>query len=117
VLRYEEAVRITNVVVLETFNSGHVLRIAARLPTAPTTDTPEVACVATSSPLKELDPKEWVILWEGKADKKSYKPRGGREGNVEVPGGKVRKFCPTLQVKGVVSNIIRIDIGANSPLY
>ena len=73
-LRYEERVRITNMVVIETLNSGHVLRIAARLPTAPTTGTPEETRVAATSPLKELDPKEWVILWEGKADNKS---RGG----------------------------------------
>ena len=92
-LRFPEAVAISSVIVFETLTSGKVVRIAARLNSAPSPAVQEAgspvsissstkkrkrAKVARVKPigarksLQKLDPQEWVILWEGKAKKTDY---------------------------------------------
>jgi len=82
VLRYPEAVRISNVVVYEKLSGGNVVRISAKLQTARKsadshTDSLEagrarkrkrIGPAGVSPTLKDLDDKEWLVLWEGTKD-------------------------------------------------
>jgi len=144
VLRYPEAVAITRVTVFEMSDfaslGGKVVRIAARLNTVPNPPAHEdsqvmsaaassskkrkratverVKPVGTRGSLQKLDPQQWVILWKGKAKKTDYRKAPLEEDDENEDDYQERlKFAPPLEVSGVISDTIRIDVHDRNRCY